>query len=116
MVYDHLRKVAAGNSLHKAYYDFKELISNKTSDDFQLKEYEVFLASIIEELPEQKQRIYNLSRKEGKNNQEIANILGISSKTVKNNLWETLKVIKERLQPLLEFKVPLIVILLKILH
>ncbi|WP_411031263.1 RNA polymerase sigma factor [Spongiimicrobium sp. 3-5] len=116
MIYDHLRKAAVDNSLRKTYYEFKEHVNNKTPDDIQMKEYERVLDNIIEELPKQKQKIYILSRKEGKNNQEIAEILGISSKTVKNNLWETLKIIKEQLQPLFKFKIPLVIFILEVLH
>ncbi|MEZ4970898.1 MAG: RNA polymerase sigma-70 factor [Flavobacteriaceae bacterium] len=115
MIYDFLRKAALMDSLRKTYSEFKIIKHNETSDDIQTKEYERFLDIIIKELPVQKQRIYILSRREGKNNQEIAEILGISSKTVKNNLWETLKIIKEQLQPLLEFKIPLVTLLLEVL-
>ena len=116
IIYDHLRKTATRNLLIKTYFEFKELISNRTSDDIQSREYEILLNHIIKELPEQKQKIYILSRKEGKSNQEIADVLGISPKTVKNNLWEVLKIIKIQLQPYMEFKIPLIIFLIKILE
>ncbi len=98
MIYDHLRKLANRNKLHKTYFEFQELLTNRTFDDVQLKEYERFLNNIVHTLSKQKQKIYILSTKEGKNDKEIAEILGISSKTVKNNLWEILKVIKEQLR------------------
>lgn len=113
MIYDHLRKEANANSLRRSYLESKELISDRTSEDLQLKQYEGFLESIIEKLPEQKRKIYTLSRKEGKNNHEISEILGISSKTVRNNLWETLKTIKEQLQPIMEIKIPTVIFLLE---
>jgi|SaaInl6LU_22_DNA_1037377.scaffolds.fasta_scaffold01589_5 RNA polymerase sigma-70 factor (family 1) len=115
MIYDHLRKTASRNSFIKTYYEFKELINNRTSDDIQFKEYEKLLNQIIEELPEQKQKIYILSRKEGKSNQEIAEVLGISPKTVKNNLWEVLKIIRCQLQPYMEFKIPFIILFLEMI-
>ncbi len=101
MIYDHLRQLASRSKLHKTYFEFQELLTNKTSDDVQLKEYEGFLDNIVQKLSKQKQKIYILNTKEGKNDQEIAKILGISSKTVKNNLWEIFKVIKEQLRPII---------------
>ncbi|MCY4160479.1 MAG: sigma-70 family RNA polymerase sigma factor [Flavobacteriaceae bacterium] len=98
MIYDHLRQLASRNKLHQTYFEFQELLTYKTSDDVQLKEYERFLDNIVQKLSKQKQKIYILSTKEGKNDHEIAEILGISSKTVKNNLWEILKIIKEQLR------------------
>lgn len=114
MIYDHLRKEANSSLFRKTYLESKELNSDKTSEDLQLKEYEDILENIIKKLPDRKRKIYTLSRKEGKNNHEIAEILGISSKTVKNNLWETLKTIKEQLQPVIGIKIPTVVFLLEI--
>ncbi len=102
LVYDHLRKSKSKREFIKKYFEFKEMqLSYSTDDIVQLNEYERYLNQIIKKLPKQKQKIYILSRKEGKNNQEIAQILGITTKSVKNSLWETLKIIKEQLKPII---------------
>ncbi|MCY3997726.1 MAG: RNA polymerase sigma-70 factor [Flavobacteriaceae bacterium] len=102
LVYDHLRKSKSKRGFIKKYFEFKERqLSYSTDDEVQLNEYERYLNKIIEKLPKQKQKIYIMSRKEGKNNQEIAQILGITPKSVKNSLWETLKIIKEQLKPII---------------
>ena len=46
---------------------------------------------LVVQLPETMRSCYNLSKNEGKKNGEIANILNISEKTVRNNVSEALK-------------------------
>ncbi|HEY0176953.1 MAG TPA: RNA polymerase sigma-70 factor, partial [Pedobacter sp.] len=46
---------------------------------------------IVEKLPETTRQCYQLSKNEGKKNGEIADILNISEKTVRNNISEALK-------------------------
>lgn len=58
------------------------------------KELNQKIDSIIEQLPETTRNCYRLSKKEGKNNNEIADMLNISEKTVRNNISEALKRLK----------------------
>jgi RNA polymerase sigma-70 factor (family 1) len=46
---------------------------------------------IVEKLPETTRQCYQLSKNEGKKNGEIADLLNISEKTVRNNISEALK-------------------------
>lgn len=101
-VYDHLRKLARRDALKKEYAIHRHKTHQKTADDIQFREYAQFLEALIEKLPKQKRLIYRLSRYEGKTNNEIADLLGISPKTVKNQLWEVVKIIKERIQTFIE--------------
>lgn len=52
---------------------------------------------IVETLPETTRKCYHLSKNEGKRNGEIADLLNISEKTVRNNLSEALKRLKSAL-------------------
>jgi RNA polymerase sigma-70 factor (ECF subfamily) len=52
----------------------------------------------VEQMPETMRSCYQLSKNEGKKNMEIANILNISEKTVRNNVSEALKRLKINLQ------------------
>lgn len=52
---------------------------------------------IVETLPETTRKCYHLSKNEGKRNREIADLLNISEKTVRNNLSEALKRLKSAL-------------------
>lgn len=74
-------------------------------------EYCEIVDHIIDHLPRKKRSIYIMSRKEGKTNAEIADILGISPKTVKNHLWKTFETIKMQLRPHLENTIKLLFLL-----
>ncbi|MEX0314709.1 MAG: RNA polymerase sigma factor [Allomuricauda sp.] len=97
--YNYLRAIAHQEALKKELWKNIVLSSQSTEDSVLFAEYETILNSILDHLPQQKRNIYILSRKEGKSNQEIADLLGISQKTVKNHLWKTLQFIKIQLQP-----------------
>lgn len=55
----------------------------------------------VEALPEERRRIFRMSRYDGLKYQEIADRLGISVKTVENQLGRALKTLREDLQDLL---------------
>ena len=58
---------------------------------------------LIEELPERRRVIFNLSRKEHKSYKEIAFQLNISEKTVENQISEALKFLKKNIMLLIWF-------------
>jgi RNA polymerase sigma-70 factor (family 1) len=63
--------------------------------DYRTLEQQVNMA--VEELPQKRKEIYHLSREKGLSHKEIAGILGISTKTVENQINLSLKHIKTRL-------------------
>ena len=73
-----------------------------TESEVIFSEYRDILDDIVDHLPQKKRSIYIMSREEGKTNAEIADIMGISQKTVKNHLWKIFETIKVQLQPHLE--------------
>lgn len=62
------------------------------------KELHNTIDQAVRQLPETMQHCYNLSKNEGKRNGEIAGILNISEKTVRNNVSEALRRLKLNLQ------------------
>ena len=68
--------------------------SNNTIDTISLNEINALVAIAVDKLPHQRRKIYLLSRVEGKNIQEIAEILNLSPNTVKNSLVSALKSIR----------------------
>ena len=74
------------------------------------KEYLTIFNAILEELPQKKRQIYIMSKQDGKSSDEIAAKLGITKKTVKNNLSQTLRLIRDRLEPYLEYTIKAILI------
>ena len=99
--YNHLRKIANQDSLKSEVWKNIRHYSHQTEDSILLSEYNDIIDDILDNLPVKKRSIYILSRVQGKSNQEIAELLNISQKTVKNHLWKTLQLIKTQLQPYL---------------
>jgi len=56
------------------------------------------IVKAVDQLPETMRNCYHLSKNEGRENREIATILNISEKTVRNNVSEALKRLKLNLQ------------------
>lgn len=84
---------------------------NGADSDLILEEYEKIVEDIVQSLPQQKRSIYQLSRQQGKSNSEIADILGISPKTVKNHLWKTMRMIRVQLKPYLDDTLKILVLI-----
>lgn len=70
---------------------------NSTYETITLNEIKRIVANSVEKLPEQRKKIYVLSRNEGKTIPEIAEILSISPNTVKNALVSALKTLRQDL-------------------
>jgi RNA polymerase sigma-70 factor (ECF subfamily) len=64
----------------------------------ELTELEVKIAKTIDQLPDQCKRIFKLSRYEHKSNQEIADELEISKRTVETQISKALKVLRASLK------------------
>jgi RNA polymerase sigma-70 factor (ECF subfamily) len=94
----HLRSKARQMSLAKAVAHSGGEESNITEESLQLKELQSLVHEAVEQLPPQRKLIYTLSRQKGLKNDEIAEQLGISISTVKNQLTEALRFIKEQLK------------------
>ena len=63
-------------------------------DDDEIPNYRELLKKGIEQLPEKCREIFLLSRTGNLSNQEIADNLGISIKTVNNQTWKAMKLLK----------------------
>lgn len=64
----------------------------------------------LEKLPPRCREVFSLSRYEGKTNQQIADLLGLSKRTVELQISNALKILRTELKPFL----PLFIILFKI--
>lgn len=100
--YNYLRSVANRESLKQELWGNLRCYNAQTENTILFNEYEDIVNNILDSLPLKKRHIFILSKQQGKNNQEIADLLGISKKTVKNHLWKTLKHIRTQLQPHIE--------------
>ncbi|MFK5974341.1 MAG: RNA polymerase sigma-70 factor [Flavobacteriaceae bacterium] len=97
--YNYLRRVSNQESLRKEVWRNLKYYNRQTENTLLLAEYENIVDDILENLPVKKRSIFILSKQQGKSNQEIANLLNISTKTVKNHLWKASKLIRLQLQP-----------------
>lgn len=60
-----------------------------------MKEYQTLLQAAVNELSEQKRKIYIMSRNEGKSHKEIAEIMQISPHTVQSHISDSLRSISD---------------------
>lgn len=68
-----------------------------------VSEIESIVDKLIEELPDQCRLVFELSRKKGLSNQEIADHLNISVRTVESHVYKVLKLLKRSLSEYLSF-------------
>lgn len=99
LTYNYLRNIANQQSLKEEYWKNISSLNEATKDSILLAEYEDIVHDILQQIPTQKRSIYILSKQQGKSNKEIADLLGITQKTVKNHLWKTLQIIRTQLEP-----------------
>ncbi len=67
------------------------------SDTVVLSELEALIVKAVNDLPPERQKIFRMSRDEGLRYSEIADQLGISVKTVENQIGRALKYLREEL-------------------
>lgn len=95
---DHLRKTARDKKLMEQLWALSSNIDSsmqeRLSGNDSLERIEVAVAA----LPEQKQRIFRLSKEQGYSHEEIADLTGLSKSRVNNILVESLKYVKQMLQ------------------
>lgn len=89
------------DSLNKAF--LKETLINATMDSYMIddeiaaEDLKNYIDQLIEQMPAQRQRVFNLSRKEYKTYKEISSLLDISEKTVERHINEAIKFLKSNL-------------------
>lgn len=86
--------------------EFEGLMDEKSQmadSGIMAKELKGEIQSAISILPEKCREVFLLSRQENMKYQQIADHLGISIKTVENQMGKALKILRERLGPYLPF-------------
>lgn len=110
---NYMRAIARNVRLVKNASGQMKVERNITEELLDMKETEALINKVVEELPEQQRKVYLLSRKQGLKNDEIAQRLNLSDKTVRNHLSEALHSIKEKLQRSPGAAIALIIFLMK---
>lgn len=97
-IYDFIRH----KNIKDAFSEFARLNvdmhSNNTWDTVIYQEMKATVNKLVSELPEQRQRVFHLSKRKGLTNDEIAKKLNISKRTVENQLYRAITFLKEQLK------------------
>lgn len=112
LTFNHLRDTFRRESAKQELWDNINAQYEQIEHKMRLEEYQQIIDKAVDTLSEKKKLIYHLSKEVGKTNSEIAEILGISPKTVKNHLWKTMDIIKSHLRPHIENFLSLVIYLL----
>lgn len=107
---NYLRAQTKEATLKNELWQRSKRFNSTPEEHIVFKEYMTIFNTILEELPQKKRMIYTMSKQDGKSHDEIAAKLGLSKKTVKNNLSQTLRLIRNRLEPYLEYTIKAILI------
>jgi len=97
-IYNYLRKKAIRARFIESEIHKSEIHSNLTYEQVFLHDLERSINSIVETLPAQQRKIFQLSRYEGLTHKEIAKKLDLSVRTVENQMYRALKIIKNILR------------------
>lgn len=93
-VIDYLAKEATKNNyLELISFNYKDT-ANTTEETVFLHEVEEGVNQVMSKLPAKCRRVFELSRQQHKSNKEIAELLGLSEKTVENHITNALKLFR----------------------
>jgi RNA polymerase sigma-70 factor (family 1) len=94
-VYDYLRAAATREKTRQELWHRIQEAGNHHPDHLETKEYHHLIQQAIHQLPPQRKTIYLLSKHEGLKQQQIASALRISPHTVRNQLAEAFRSIRD---------------------
>ncbi len=99
LIYDFIRR----KNIEQVYLDYSGRNNPSSGDNTW---HEVIyndmlnnLQQLIAKMPEQRQRIFRLSKEDGLSNEEIADQLNLSRRTVENQLYRAVSFLKEKIKP-----------------
>ncbi len=112
--YEHLRKEAR-YSLHLQKISTRLAATDPNLSDiheqFDTKEVKALIAEAVDKLPLRRRQIFRMARLEGFSRREIAEILGISENTVRNQLTEAAEFVQDYMRRNGPLYLPLLLIL-----
>lgn len=97
LVLDGLKKAAYNKTIHQKIYQNIQALQNASVDQLIEKELARLHQQAIDRLSPQRKIVFMLSREEELSYEEIAEKLGISKNTVRNQMSDSLKSIREYL-------------------
>jgi RNA polymerase sigma-70 factor (family 1) len=97
-IYNFLKKKAIRARFVESEISKRETLSNLTYEEVFFRDLENSINSIVSTLPPRQQNIFRLSRYEGLTNMEIAKKLDLSVRTVENQMYRALNLIRNYLK------------------
>ena len=91
---NYLKKKAVRTRFNESEIHKDEIHSNHTYDQIFLHDLESSINAIVKTLPSQQQKIFRYSRYAGLTHKEIASKLGLSVRTIENQMYRVLKVLR----------------------
>lgn len=91
---DYLRRASIEHTAMAVIYKEIDFLSVSVEAEYQEKEYNQFIEDVLNSLPPQSKRVFDLCRKDQKSYEEAAEILGISKNAVKKHMVRSIKALK----------------------
>ncbi|MFB0497256.1 RNA polymerase sigma-70 factor (family 1) [Mucilaginibacter sp. OAE612] len=101
LVLNYKRAQAVRNSYAEILLMVNNSFDNSTEENYNYKELLERVETEVNQLPPKCRNVFELSRKQYKTNKEIAQLMGISEKTVENHLTKALRYLRVNLNSLL---------------
>lgn len=95
MVYDYYEHSLVKESYEQKLQSSSSAYTDLIEEDIYAKELSILIDIAIEQMPEQRRRIFKMSRKEGLSNEEISQKLQINKRTVENHVSQALADLRE---------------------
>jgi RNA polymerase sigma-70 factor (ECF subfamily) len=76
----------------------RQLLDSSLAERVALRDQLRIIDRIVDAMPEQRKKVFLMSRRTGLSHKEIAELLGISTKTVENHIGKALSEIKDQLE------------------
>lgn len=104
-VLNHIEKEMVRRSYREQLQATSSIATNYTEETILFEDLSAHLEEELANLPPKCREVFRLSRQEFKTNKEIAEQLGISEKTVENQLTKALKILKSGLREIISLLV-----------
>lgn len=101
LVFTYYQKEAVRRSYQESLQLSELHFDNSTAEQVAYNELKRLEQEGVEILPEKCRQVYELSRKQNKNNKEISRLLGISEKTVENHITKALRTLRLSMKDLI---------------